>query len=183
MSSKVAARPCSLLSLLVLAAGCAAGPSGRLVTGQPASMEGAEVRVTDTEPSVLEFPGATVEAVWKILPAVFSILEIPASVIDADARLYGNGRVTETRVAGRATRDLFRCGDDASLSPSQYRVQFGISAQPRPGPRGGVELFVQTTAFGRFVSASRSGTTHCVSNGTLETSIKEQVDIALAVRG
>jgi len=183
MPSTITARPPSLLPLLVLAAGCAAGPSGRLGTGLPASMEGSEVRVDETAPSVLEFPGATVEAVWKVLPAVFSILEIPASVLDADARLYGNGRVTETRVAGRPTRDLFRCGDDTSLSPSQYRVQFGISAQPRPWPRGGVELYVQTTAFGRFVSASRSGTTHCVSNGTLEKRIKEQVDIALAVGG
>jgi hypothetical protein len=47
-------------------------------------------------------------------------------------------------------------------------------------PGGGAELFVQIEAFGRFVSASRSGTTHCVSNGKLELKIEEQMKAELA---
>ena len=146
-------------------------------------MGGSEVRVDETAPAVLEFPGATVDGVWKVLPAAFSALEIPASILDARAKTYGNARVTETEVAGRSTRNLFRCGDDASLSPSQYRIEFGISAQPRPAPTGGVQLFVQTTAFGRFVSASRTGTTHCVSNGSIEKRLQEQIEIELSRGG
>jgi len=179
MSATIPFRLSPILPLLILA-GCGSASTGRLGTGLPASMGGSEVRVDETAPSVLEFPGATVDGIWKVLPAAFSALEIPAAVLDATSRTYGNPRVTETTVAGRPTRNLFRCGDDTSLSPSQYRVEFGISAQPRAAPTGGVQLFVQTTAFGRFVSASRSGTTHCVSNGGIETRLKEQIEIELA---
>jgi len=175
--------PRFLITLVVLAAGCASGSGGQLGTGLAASVGGSEVRVEETAPAVLAFPGATVDDVWKALPATFRALGIPASVMDAAARIYGNGRVTETTVAGRSTRDLFRCGDDSSISPSQYRVQFGISAQPRAVASGGTELYVQTTAFGRFVSASRSGSTHCVSNGGIEKKLKEQIDIQLALAG
>ncbi len=171
------------IPLLVLAVGCASGSGGQLATGMPGSIGGAEIRVDETAPAVLAFPGATVDDVWKALPATFRALGIPASVMDATAHIYGNARVTETTVAGRSTRDLFRCGDDASISPSQYRVQFGISGQPRKAGTSGVELYVQTTAFGRFVSASRTGTTHCVSNGEIEKKMKEQIDIQLALTG
>jgi hypothetical protein len=152
--------------------------SGQLGTGSPTTFAGPEVRVDETLPSVLAFRGATVQEVWRVLPAVFAELGIPAGVIDADDLIFGQGKVTETRVAGTSTRNLFRCSASSGLSLGQYRIEFSISAQPRPG-EGGAELFVQTEAFGRMVSASRSGTTHCVSNGKLEMKIDEMVRIQL----
>jgi hypothetical protein len=169
-----------LIPVVVIASGCAAGPAGQLGTGLPGSVSGPEVRIEDAPPSVLAFPGASADDLWKVLPVTFQALDIPAGIMDPGARVYGSEKVTEATVAARSTRDLFRCGADAGLSPSQYRVQFGITAQPRRTPSGGAELIVQTAAFGRLVSASRSGTTHCVSNGSLELKIKEQVDIELA---
>jgi hypothetical protein len=166
-----------LLFLSVLTAGCAGGQLG---TGLQGTTGGPEVRVDETIPSVILFSEASVETLWKVLPAAFQALEIPAGAIDPAALLYGNGRITETRVAGESTRDLFRCGSGSGLVLDQYRVQFGISAQPRRVPGGGAELFVQIEAFGRFVSASRSGTTHCVSNGKLELKIEEQMKAELA---
>ncbi len=165
--------------LPILAAGCASMTSGDVGGGMPATVGGPEARVEETLPSVLSFPEASVDDLWRVLPGAFQALGIPAGIIDARARVYGNGTVTETSVAGKATRDLFRCAAGSGLSLGQYRVQFGISAQPRAAIDGGAELFVQTVAFGRMVSASRSGTTHCVSNGTLELKLKEQMDAEL----
>lgn len=169
-----------LLFLSVFAAGCAPIPGGQLGTGLQGTMGGSEVRVDETPPSVILFSEASVEDLWRALPATFQALEIPAGIIDPGALIYGNGRITETRVAGKATRDLFRCGANSGLMMDQYRVQFGISAQPRRVPAGGAEIFVQIQAFGRLVSASRSGETHCVSNGTLELKLDEQMKIELA---
>ena len=162
--------------LSVFAAGCAGGQLG---SGLQGTAPGPEVRVDETLPSVLAFPRASVEDLWRVLPAAFRALEIPAGIIDPGALIYGNGRVTETSVAGRSTRDLFRCGATSGLSRGQYRIQFGISVQPRKVEGGGAELFLQTQASGSLVSGSRSGTTNCVSNGTLELRLKEQMDIEL----
>jgi len=146
-------------------------------------MAGPEVRVDEALPSVLDFPRTTVEDLWRVLPATFQALGIPAGILDAGSMVYGNDRVTQTTVAGKATRDLFRCGSQSGLAVGSYRVEFGITAQPRKTPDGGAELFVQTLAAGRLVSGSRAGVTHCVSDGTLEAKIKEQVAVELARRG
>ena len=180
MSATPSAHLATLFPLLVLAASCAPGPSGQMGTGLAPTVSGPEVRVDEPLPSVLAFPQASVEDLWKVLPATFQALGITAGIIDAGGLVFGNGRVPESTVAGRSTVDLFRCAASSSLSVGRYRVQFGISAQPRKMASGGAELFVQTTAFGRMVSGSRSGTTHCVSNGTLEMKIQEQVETELA---
>ena len=172
-----------MLFLLVFAAGCAPMSGGQLGTGLQGTTGGSEVRVDETPPSVILFPEASVEDLWRVLPATFRALEIPAGIIDPDALLFGNGRITETRVAGKSTRNLFRCGASSGLLMDQYRIQFGISVQPRRVPGGGAELFVLIEAFGRIVSASRSGETHCVSNGTLELKINEQMKIESARTG
>jgi len=129
--------------------------------------------------NIIKRPGGLFPDLWKVLPATFEALDIPAGILDARNLVFGNDRITKTRVAGESTRGLFRCGASSGLAVSQYRVEFGITVQPRAVPDGGVELFMQTAAFGRLVSASRSGTTHCVSNGTLEQKIREQVAVEL----
>jgi hypothetical protein len=172
-----------LASPLVLALACAPGPAGQMGTGMSATMSGPEVRVEETLPSVLAFPYSSVNDLWRVLPATFEALGIPGGVIDGANLVYGNEKVTETTVAGQSTRDMFRCAASSSLSGGQYRIQFGITAQPRPVPGGGAELFLQTAAFGRMVSGSRSGTTQCVSNGAIDVKIKEQMDIELARKG
>lgn len=180
MSTTPTAPRLAMAVVSIFAAGCASMTSGDVGGGMPATVGGPETRVEETLPSVLAFPRASVDDLWRVLPAAFQALGIPAGIMDPQARVYGNSSVTETTVAGKATRDLFRCAASSGLSVGQYRVQFGISAQPRKALDRGSELFVQTLAFGRLVSASRSGTTHCVSNGTLELKLKEQMDAELA---
>ncbi len=180
MSAMPSAHFTKLLPLLVFVAGCAPGPGGQMGSGLPTSVGGPEVRVEGTLPSVLAFPQSSVDDLWRVLPATFLALDIPAGIIDARNLVYGNEKVTETTVAGRSTRDLFRCSAGAGLALGQYRIQFGITAQPRKIPSGGAELFLQTAAFGRIMSGSQSGTTQCVSNGVLDLKIREQMDIELA---
>lgn len=170
-----------LLLVLVagFAAGCAAGSGEHVGSQLPASASERDVRVDAALPGVLAFPDAGVDEVWRVLPATFQALGIPAGVLDLQNRVYGNERVTESRVADKPLRDLFRCGSESSLARTQYRIQFGITAQPFPTRGGGAELRLQTAAMGRAVSASATGTTQCVSNGTLEMRIQEQIEAEL----
>lgn len=161
-----------LVSFSVLLQGCAGG-AGHLGSAQTAEVSGDQVRVNAPPPGVLEFPNRTTDELWRTLPHAFSALGIKGGVIDPRAHVYGAYQVDGGQVAGKQLRDLFRCGSESSLSGRQYRIRFDITAQPRALERGGVELIVRIVGVGTVASPDASGTTQCVSNGTIETRLKE----------
>jgi len=165
--------------LLPLGTGCSTGMSPSTLSGVPAGVSGSEVRVDPASAGILEFPSASSDDLWRVLPGAFQTLGIPADILDAANRVYGNQRVTAQRVADKPLRDLFRCGSGGGLASVQYRIQFGIMAQPFPRRSGGSELRLETAATGRAVSASASGTTQCVSTGLLEMRFREVIEAAL----
>jgi hypothetical protein len=168
------------LSVVLLAVACApatTGGSTEAVTSV-ATSGGSTVRVDQADPSAMTFREATVDDVWKVLPAAFAALRIEGAVMDPAAKVYGNPKVIMSTIARQNVRDMFRCGAEG-LSMADYRLEFGIAAQPRKIVSGGTELSVQTTALGRSTSASRSGNTHCVSNGRLELALEKQIRVEL----
>ncbi|HEX6135539.1 MAG TPA: hypothetical protein VFZ24_16325 [Longimicrobiales bacterium] len=169
-------------AMLVLSISCApTSPPGLSGTVPPRGVAGDVVRVDEAAPSILAFPSARADELWLALPVAFERLGIPANVMDRGARIYGNPKVTSSTIAGRPARSLFRCSEGGAgvASMAQYRIEFGIAVQPRPVADRGAELIVQTQALGRIVEASRSGTIHCVSNGELESRMKEEIEAEL----
>jgi hypothetical protein len=166
---------------LAVAAGCAAPQTveGDNTVATPGSVTGETVRVDAADPTALEFEDASPEDVWKVLPTAFGVLRIPSGILDERSRVYGNQKVIISTVQRTPIRDLFRCGADSGLSLSDYRIEFGITAQPRGLVKGGTELHIQTTALGRLTSPSRTGSTNCVSNGKLEQMLHRQIEIEL----
>jgi hypothetical protein len=142
-------------------------------------MSGSVARLDDAAPSSLVFKNATAAEVWKVLPAAFNALKLEAGILDAANRIYGNQKVVESTIARQPVYDLFRCAAGSGLSANDYRVEFGIAAQPRKLVDGGTELLVQISAFGRITSPSRTGNTHCVSNGSLERALDYQIQAEL----
>ena len=163
--------------LLVAVAGCAAG-SGEYVGSQaPAAISGQDVRVEGERAGIMTFPYSSVDELWRALPAAFQTLGIPAGILDGPGRVFGNYRVTETRVDGRPLRELFRCGSGSGLTRTQYRIQFAVTAQALASRDGGSELRLQWSATGRGVSASASGApVQCVSNGQLDMRFQEVLE-------
>jgi hypothetical protein len=166
-----------------LAAGCAPATKGEVddVSGARArgTVSGSTVRVDESPVSILVFPGADMEDVWKVLPASFSALGIPAGVMDASNHAYGSQLVKVTKIGDRRVEQLFRCAAGEGLSAATYRVEFGIVVQPRKLAGGGTELTVETAALGRMASMGRAGNTHCVSNGLLEKQLQSQIETEL----
>lgn len=169
-------------ALVAFSAACApAGP--RLSdTVPPPGVAGSTYRLEEARPSILEFPDATPEELWRVLPAAFDAAGIPANVMDRTARIYGNPQIRASSIGERPTRNLFRCTNEGVgvASFTQFRIEFGIAAQPRAVRDGGAELIVRTQAQGRFVDASRSGTVHCVSNGMMERTLRGHIIVELA---
>jgi hypothetical protein len=161
-----------VIAFSVLLHGCATG-SGHVGSDLAADVSGDQARVGAPTPGVLEFPNRTADDLWRALPAAFSALGIEGGVIDPRARVYGAYQVGTSQVAGKPLRDLFRCGSESSLSGRQYRIRFDITAQPRTLVHGGTELTVRIVGVGTVASPDASGTTQCVSNGTIETQLKQ----------
>jgi hypothetical protein len=164
---------------LALATGCATGAGGAGGSPVHASISPDDARVDVARPGMLTFPNATVDDLWRVIPAAFQALGIPAGILDPANRVYGNDRVTEQRVADRPLRELFRCGSGGGLTRTTYRIQFGITAQPFPRRDGGAEVILETRATGRAMSANASGTTQCTSNGRLEMAFQETLESLL----
>ena len=169
------------VSVLLLAAGCAAPQTvdGDDSVAPPGAVSGETVRVDVAEPTLLEFRNASAEDVWKVLPTAFAVLRIPSGILDERSRVYGNQKVIVSTVLRTPIRELFRCGAESGLGLSDYRIEFGITAQPRALVKGGTELHIQTTALGRLTSPSRTGSTNCVSNGKLEQLLHRQIEVEL----
>lgn len=172
------------VTLLMLATACAGTPAGVGVTTPPAGISGNVVRVEEARPSILEFRYIQAEDIWAVLPNAFRALGITGGVMDPTDRVFGNPQIRATTLAGQQTRNMFRCTNEGSGpgSVTQYRVEFGIAAQPRAVEEGGSELIVRIQAVGRLTDSSRSGVIHCVSNGTIERRLKQQVELEVARR-
>lgn len=172
--------PFHLAAAAVLAA-CAPGTALDTTQTTPSGISGNEVRVETPPPAIVEFPYHSSDLVWGVLPGVFAELKIPAQVMDAQGRVYGNARVVQTTVGGEPLRSYFRCSTDGSAASgaTAMRMQFGITASPRPAGPTRTELIIHTMAHGTSMEASRGGTIACMSNGRLETKIKHLVEEAL----
>lgn len=165
--------------LVVLLAGCGPVAPG-MSSSTPSGVSGSEVHLDRAEPSTLTFRSATANDLWRVMPAVFQDLGIPAAVIDARSRIFGNPDVRLSSIGGQRVLTMFRCTNEGAgmASTTQYRVEFGIAVQPRTAGSG-AELIVDVQAMGRLTDPSRSGTIHCVSNGALEGMLKERLEAAL----
>lgn len=168
-------------SLLLVTAACAANPPLPGDASPPAGISGDYVQVEAARPSIIAFPNSSADDLWAGLPATFEGLLIHGGVIDEEQRVYGNMDVKSQRIAGESVRSLFRCASEGA-GPSlvtQYRIEFSIAAYPRPLRSGGAELIVQTQASGTSVDGARRPPVYCVSNGSLELKIRQQMEVVL----
>jgi len=174
----------SVLAVVSLCVACAPGTGATFDTpqGTPAGVNGNEIRTEKLPPAIIELPYHSADLVWQALPLVFAELKIPAAVMDARGRVFGNGRVVVSSIGGEPVRSMFRCATDGSASSggTALRLQFGITAAPRSVGPTKTELLVRTTAHATSIEASRSGTIACTSNGLLETRIKRALEAQLA---
>jgi hypothetical protein len=160
-----------------LVQGCAAAAGGgHLGSGLGATSNDDQARVSAPTQSVLEFRDRTVDQLWRTLPSAFTDLGIEGGgVVDQASLVYGAYQVGASRVAGKPLEDLFRCGSEGSLTRRRYRIRFDILAQPRATERGGAELTVNIVGVGTVATPDASGTTQCVSNGTIETALNQRL--------
>lgn len=169
--------------LLVLAlAACSQAPSPGIPTpNQPAyagpTSEGVTIRLGEDVAPPSGTLAAPVERVWAALPVAYRTLGIGAQIQDSVRRAFGTHRFTERRVAGKATADVVRCGNQGA-GPSAvagYRIQLSIVSTLRIEAVDRTALTTEITGVAQSVDGTSTGRVRCVSTGELEHRIYQLV--------
>lgn len=174
---------------LLLVGACSSAPSGGGQAVQPAGvfdrgMTGAEVRLSETGSVSDATLRISPEAAWQVLPLAYDTLGLGGGVIDAQGRSFGNPSVTGRTLLGSRTDSFFRCANQgtAASSVNRFRIEFSIATTVTGTPDGQARLTTNIAAMGTPWEGTSSGRILCVSKGTLEGAIRDQV-AALAAGG
>lgn len=172
------------LAVVAGAAACSAGPHTTLNTTPPGSQtpviinapDGTyEVRTTPTRDPSVYLVDVPPDVAWKLLPIVFSELELPGEVLDANARTFGfTGQRMRRRVAGTMLEELVDCGSGiGGPYAATHLVTLSVVTKVRPeGSGSAIEMLIEGVARDRAVSSTP---THCVSKGRLERLVSERI--------
>jgi hypothetical protein len=174
------------LLLLPWAAACSATPAVTQQTTAPTtvmSTGSGDVVQLEGDAELASPLNYAAERVWTILPTVFDELNLGGGVLDNTRRIYGNDRLSVSRIAGQNPQTFVRCPNEATGmgSTMRYRVVLGIRTAVTPTTQGNSTLNTAITAQASPVDGSTAAKLDCVSNGKLEREIRRAVAAKLGM--
>jgi hypothetical protein len=172
-------RGSTLLSLVVLCAGCGSAASSR---GSTTERTRVDVETAEVAGGVINLQlnreaaitalsvAASPEAVWSALPQVFAELEIPVTGIRTEAKVLTATGHRLRRIGGRGMATYFDCPGAYENLAASSDVYFSVQTQvlPDSGEDGSV---VRTRVDGSARSSRSGSQVLCSSRGSLETLI------------
>jgi hypothetical protein len=150
------------------------------VAGAGASTSGRGMAIGTATQARIDTVWVALDRVWKVMPAVFGILEIPISELDAESNVMGNAGMKVFKKLGEVplTRYL-DCGrTQIEQNAETYEVHLEVMTKLTKGPEG-------TTLIGTTVEAQAKPTkfageyVRCRSKGTLEARVAEVLKVNL----
>jgi hypothetical protein len=169
-----------LLSALLLSA-CASGSAGMDPVFQPSGIHGvgggADLRLSETGSIAETTVGISPAAAWLVLPQVYDSLGLGGGVLNAQARSYGNPRVSVRTIAGSRVDRLFRCANEGTgpSSVSRLRIRFSIFTTVSEAGEGEAQIRTSVVATGSPREGTSTSSVVCISKGMLESAIERQV--------
>jgi len=169
------------LAVLVLA-GCASAPPGSALPGRDET-----ARVTDAGGNALRIrPGdgaarttlvIPLDAIWRVLPAVYDSLGIPANLLDPAIHVFGNSGFTLTKRLGKTSLTQYiDCGKTQGFpSAETYEIYLAVVTQLQPGPESGTTVLATSVDASGRPMTFRGDPTRCPSSGELEKRIADRV--------
>lgn len=168
--------------LLVLAtiscASASSAPAPARNTG-PASITETEtgnfVRLNEESGGTTAIVAASPDRVWALLPEVYQELEIAGDVLDASTRTFGIRSYTQSRLAGKRTAELVRCGNQGAgpSASGAYRTRLSITTTVQPEAADRTRLTTEVSGSATSVEGTSTGAVRCVSTGELEQRIRK----------
>lgn len=115
------------------------------------------------------------DSVWRVLPRVYEMLEVPEAGIAPDGtRMYGARNIRPRRIDGNRLSTYIDCGMGITATPKadEYQVTLTLITQLDPAEDGAtrVETRLEATARPRATSGAPAS---CRSLGRLETRVAD----------
>lgn len=166
---------------LLACAGCASSPTpgsslaGRDEAAQVIDGGGGALRIHPGDAAATTTVPATIEAVLRVLPAVFDTLGIPVNTLDTVLGTFGNSGFKVSRKLGSTPLSRYiDCGQtQAFASADTYEIHLSVMTQLHK-VEVGTTIATVVQASGRPV-AIRGDYTRCSSKGELERRIADLV--------
>jgi hypothetical protein len=167
------------ITLLGLIAGSACAPAVKTSsTPAPAApstvtdTEAGFIRVADAPSIATTEVAAPIDSVWRVLPAVYTKLEIAPEISDRQAAVFGTRAHTSGRLGGKRAMEFLRCpnsGVGPSGSVFRTRITILTTVAELPGRKTAVSTEVAGTATS--VEGTSTGPVKCASTGDIERRI------------
>jgi len=119
--------------------------------------------------------------IWRTLPEVYDVLEIPIEVMNESALELGNTGYVARRLEGKGLSSYLDCGTGAS-GPRADNYDVTLFVATRLIEQGPARTIVQTTVDGSARPRTVSGNpVHCASRGILEMRVAQLTAEALGI--
>ena len=173
-----------ILMFAATLAGCATGHSG---TVQPSSesvrivgSSNSNLRMAPSEGAKETVISASMDRVWKVLPAIYDSLGIQIDNLDEARRVIGHSGMKLHRQLGNILlTKIIDCGSTQGFpSADAYEIQFSVFTHVTAGENATSKVATTVTAVGRPM-AFAGEYVKCSTKGTLETTIAEAVKTRL----
>lgn len=111
------------------------------------------------------------EEVWRVLPNVYTGLEIPVTLRVPGELVLGNSGLQVRRIAGESMSHYVDCGTSLSgVIANRYDVTVSLQTRIQEGPEGGARVATVLEAWAE-PRVTRGDPVRCRSKGTLEKEI------------
>ena len=139
--------------------------------------EAGTIRLSDMQSIASTQISAPVDSVWRVLPAVYTKLEIAPEVSDRNAAVFGTRAHTSSRLAGGRAMDFLRCPNSGSgSSTGAYRTRITILTTVAELPGGATGVSTEVSGTATSVEGTSTGAMRCASTGQIEKRIAALIE-------
>ena len=134
--------------------------------------EAGMIRLSDMQSIASAKISAPVDSVWRVLPAVYTKLEIAPEVSERNTGVFGTRAHASSRLAGGRAIDLLRCPNSGSGSAvGAYRTRITILTTLAELPGGATAVSTEVSGIATSVEGTSTGAMRCASTGEIERKI------------
>ena len=167
---------------------CACAPSVQTST-TPVTSPQSTISDSDRDPTIRlgDSPNiatvvidAPLDSVWRVLPAIYTRMEIAPEVSERTSAVFGTRAHTASRIGGKRTIDMLRCPNSgAGSAVGAYRARISVLTTLADVPGGKTGFSTEVSGTATSVEGTSTGAMRCISTGEIEKRLVSLANEAL----
>jgi hypothetical protein len=168
----------SVMMVAVVACACtpavktSSTPGPVTVSSTITASEEGTIRLADAPSIATTEIAAPIDSVWRVLPAVYTKLEIAPEITDRGVSVFGTRAHTSSRLGGKRTMDFLRC-PNSGVGPSGavFRTRITILTTVAELPERKTAVSTEVAGTATSIEGTSTGAVKCASTGEIERRI------------